>query len=225
MDHNLFWNTVDENQNENYIENSTIPENIEGEMNSSPQEQVLSEEIPKQRHFNDKSHLIWEQERLLRKREEYYRRHNPMTLHEYFKDPVPDFSISTTRGKMMPFDSTMKPKRSKKMISDLKSTIPILSDHYKGSKTHSAAASENLTPVEKIYYSSLGRNGNFLSNVFNQSEFQQRLQKNKNVNVDKPPASHSSFNKTMTDFNTARYKAFQAVSEGRQRMFHQSQVF
>lgn len=210
------------------MENSPIPENTEGEMTASPQEGFMTEDDrPKARYFNDKSHLVWERERIQRKREDIYKRNDPITMHTYMKDQTPMFSTSTTRGKQMAYDFTKPSKRSEKLINHLKSTVPILSDHYKGSKTHASAAPQGMSQFEKVYfdYVSNQKKNTGLSNISNQSEYQQRLQSNHNVNSDKAPMSHGSLNKSHFEFNTARYNSMQSVTDGRQRMFHSSQVF
>lgn len=226
MQHEHMYNVEAIHENK-YYENSPIIENTEGEMTVSPQKQLVTEGNQSHaKYYNDKSHLIWEQERIQRKREEYYRRANPMTMHEYFKDPSPLFSTSTTRGKLMAYDFTKQPKTSSSLVNHLKSKVPILSDHYKTSVTHSAAASDSIPSFERVFnaYMSSKRNDG-LSNIFNQSEYQQRLQKGQNVNNDRAPMTHSSLSKNTIDFNTARYNSSQSIVDGRQRMFHSSQVF
>lgn len=209
-----------------YQDTSPIQENEDEEMTASKQGQYLTQQENQARYYNEKAHLIWEQERLMRKRIDYERRNDPMTLHQFFKDPSPQFSTSTTRGKVMEYDFTKPSKKSDTHINHLKSRIPMLSDHYKNSKTHQAAASSNLTPFENLYYGYISnKKDSGLSSIFNQSEYQQRLGTSPSSGGKKAPASHSSLNKNVKDFNTAKFNVFQSVAEGRQRMFYSSQIF
>lgn len=207
-----------------YGSNSPIQENLTEDDRTASPGNKLNGSRGVQRFFNDKSHLIWEREKIERKRLEWERKNDPLTLHHYFKDPSPGFSTSITRGKLMPFDFTKQNTTSRKLIDSLKSSIPLLSDHYQGSKTHQAAAQNKVYDMYATAAQDLQKQFG-LSNIFNQSEYQSRLEHKRNVKAEKVPTSHSSLNKTVMDFNTAKYNTMQAVSEGRQRMFHSSQVF
>lgn len=166
----------------------------------------IAETASKSRYFNDKSHLVWEQERIQRKRDDYYKRNDPMTMHKYFRDPEPGFSVATTRGKLMAYDFTKPAKRGQAYVNHQKSAVPVLADHYSKSKTHTSAAPDKQTKFEKVYnsYMTQQKRNDGLGSIFHQSEYQQRLQNNRNVSTDKPPMSHSSFSKSFFDFNTAR---------------------
>lgn len=153
-----------------------------------------------------------------------------MRMHEYFKPEQPSFSVRTASGSQMDYDFTRPAKRTSNFINDLKSSVPVLSDHYKNSSTHSAAS----IPVNKSY-NRIAENSNkaksdyALTNIFYQSTYQRMLQKDRNVNTDKAPFSHFSFNKEAkmlpNQVRDSSFKAYPAVNEGRSKMFYSSQIF
>lgn len=122
-----------------YADSNPIHEYTGEEENSATPEQIQNyEEMFRQRcksesdhHFidpnnNDKIHLIWERERLERKRIDRINRRDPTKVHEYFKDPEPLFSTSTTRGKLAEYDFLKPAKKTQHAVDNLKSSIPLL---------------------------------------------------------------------------------------------------
>lgn len=153
-------NTPGENKyiRNKYMDSNPIQETTKEEMSATPKYQRDKEDKIERKlakiifpNNNDKLHLIWERERLQRKREEYERRNDPMTMHEYLKDPEPGFSTKTTRGKLAEYDFLRPTKRPDRFVNFLKSGIPLLSDHYKFSKTHSTAALSNVESFQRMY--------------------------------------------------------------------------
>lgn len=152
-----------------------------------------------------------------------------MRMHEYFKDPEPGFSTSTTRGKMAEFNYMKPPKINPRFVESLKSSIPLLADHYRNSKTHSNAALPNSKLFHRTFEQFQVKKGLDLSSVFHQSEYQNRLRNNTVLDKFKAPASHYSFNKvnpaTYSENDRGRFSAAPTIQNGRNRMFHSSQIF
>lgn len=152
-----------------------------------------------------------------------------MTMHEYLKDPEPVFSTSTARGKQAEYNFLKPANRNQRFIESLKSSVPLLSDHYQKSRTHSDAA----LPTAKVFYRAYERfsnkKGSDLSSVFHQSEFQNRLKNNTILDRFKSPLSHYSFNKVGTGNymgpNADKFSNIPQVQNGRNRMFYSSQIF
>ena len=153
-----------------------------------------------------------------------------MRMHEYFKPEQPLFSTRLVSGSKADYDFNKPPKRTSKFIDNLKSSVPLLSDHYKNSNTHAAASlsvnktysrlSEGVTKTKSDYS---------LSNIFYQSTFQKMLQTSSNLNTDKAPFSHFSLNKDgkvyPNQLKVDNFRAYPAVKEGRNRVFYSSQIF
>jgi hypothetical protein len=141
-----------------YMDSNPIQETVKEEMSATPKYRRDNEDNLERKlakiifpNHNDKLHLVWERERLQRKREEYERKNDPMTMHEYMKDLEPGFSTKTTRGKLAEYDFLRPSKRPQRFVTSLKSGIPLLADHYKFSKTHSTAALSNVESFQKMY--------------------------------------------------------------------------
>jgi len=181
-------------------------------------------------NFNDKLHLVWERERLQRKRQAKQRMNDPMQIHEYLKNNEPLFSTRTARGKVAEFDYMKRPANRKRLIESLKSSVPNLSDHYNRSVTHSSAALDTSKAFRKVYNQFKPKKGSDLATVFKQSEYQNRLNNKPALGGVKAPDSHFAFNKlgTSRTFMTPveyRYGADQSIAKARRKMHHVSHVF
>lgn len=150
-------------------------------------------------------------------------------MHEYLRDVEPGFSVSTTRGKLAEYDFTQPSKKKKTFVDSLKSGVPMLSDHYRNSKTHSNAALPTPQAFHKTFEHYQTKKGLDIGNLFHQSELQNRLNNGKVVKADKGTLGHLSFNKVDDKSfmfpKEDRFKALPAVSQGRNRMFYTSQIF
>jgi hypothetical protein len=150
-----------------------------------------------------------------------------MRVHEFFKEKESGFSISTTRGKLAEYDFLQPTKRKQTFIDNLKSSVPLLSDHYQGSTTHQAAA----LPNAKLFYRSFekfNKKSNGIGNIFNQSEYQNRLKHKSSVDQSKVPLTHHSLNKIGSNSYMHikdAYAKIPSVQAGRNRNFYTSQIF
>lgn len=226
--------------NNKYMDSEPIQEYTrEEDMTASPLDHQQYEEMIRQRckflffdnlvpNFNDKLHLVWERERLQRKRDNYEKRRDPMRIQEFLKERKPDFSISTTRGKLAEYDFLKPTKRKQAFIDDMKSSVPLLSDHYQNSATHQSAALPNAKSFQKTYDQFTRRKGSEIGSIFKQSEYQNRLKNNSVLDQFKAPLSHHSLNKLGSSgymHITESYAKVPVVQEGRNRMFYTSQIF
>jgi hypothetical protein len=151
-----------------------------------------------------------------------------MRIQEFLKERQPDFSISTTRGKLAEYDFSKPTKRKQAFIDDMKSSLPLLSDHYQKSTTHQTAALPNAKSFEKTYEQFTQRKGFEIAYIFKQSEYQNRLKDNSVLDQFKAPLSHHSLNKIGSNSYmhvTETYAKVPSVQEGRNRMFYTSQIF
>ena len=153
-----------------------------------------------------------------------------MRMHEYFKPEQPSFSVRIASGSQVDYDFTKPAKRTSNFVDNLKSSVPILSDHYKYSNTHTAASLSANKVYNRIADVKTKAKSNYsLSNIFNQSTYQRMLQNDRNVNTDKVPFTHSSFNKDMkvlpSHARESNFRAYPAVTEGRNKIFYSSQIF
>ena len=82
-----------------------------------------------------------------------------MRVHEFLKEKESDFSISTTRGKLAEYDFLKPTKRKQTFVDNLKSSVPMLSDHYQKSTTHKTAALEGAKSFHKTYEQFTNRKG------------------------------------------------------------------
>jgi hypothetical protein len=213
----------------NMMENSPIEENpIEEEMTGSPQYYQAPRAVnPKYRRkyegvdVNDKSHLIWEQERLQRKRmEREMRKYNmstkPFTTRDIDWNPA-------MNPKMAHFNTDKKYNKSDMWHFSQNSSVPMLS--VNGVKQR--AAVKSVKPKYDPKETSSKRNHD-INNIFHQSALQKRLTDSKNSTIH-APSSHISLSKEHGKaFMTPADNKFQfnnIVSEARAKQFHSSSVF
>jgi hypothetical protein len=214
----------------NMMENSPIAENpMEEEMTGSPQYYQAPRAVnPKYRrkyegmNLNDKSHLVWEQERLQRKRmEKEMRRYNLGTKPYNFRDI--DWN-PTTNPRMAHFDTEKNVKKSNMWHFSNTSSVPLLST---ASSIKQKAAEKQVRPKFDPNEASAKRNHQ-INNIFHQSSLQSRWAGDNKGSVH-APATHSSLMKEMGKaFMTPVDNRFQynsAVSQGRMKHFHSSQIF
>ena len=97
---------------------------------------------------------------------------DPVGLFELYKRDKSLFDTRTTLNSQAEYDFTKQPKKSEKLMQNFKSSIPMLSDHYRKSKTHSGAYVPSAEEFHKTFSQFRARKGNNLSNIFMQSDFQ-----------------------------------------------------
>jgi hypothetical protein len=151
-----------------------------------------------------------------------------MRVHEFFKAKESGFSISTTRGKLAEYDFLKPTKRKQTFIDNLKSSVPVLSDHYHNSKTHQAAALPNAISFYKSFEHFTKKKSNGIGSIFSQSEYQNRLKNKSSVGQSKVPLSHHSLNKIGSNSYMHikdAYAKIPSVQAGRNRNFYTSQIF
>ena len=107
---------------------------------------------------------------------------------------------------MMEYDFLQPSKRKTTFVDHLKSGVPVLSDHYKNSLTHSTAS----LSTEKTYQKSNENNSRKRLDGFGKILNQRNFSKIDNMYANSGGES---------------FKAFPSVTEGRSRMFHKSQIF
>ncbi|CAI2373101.1 unnamed protein product [Moneuplotes crassus] len=125
-----------------YIDFQPIQEaKKEEELTSTPQNPKNFHALFKKKYpnTNNKLHLVWERERIARKRQEHSQRGSIFTI-KNFTEKEPPFSTSTARGKLAEYDFSRPSKKKSVFVENLKSSVPILSDHYRNSTTHKKAA-------------------------------------------------------------------------------------
>lgn len=212
------------------MEHSPIVENpMEDELTASPQYYEAPRVVnPKYRrkyegaNLNDKSHLIWEQERLQRKRVERQMRAVNVWDKPYNSREI-DWNPSTN-SKKAAFNYNKNPQRSNMWHFAQSSSVPMLSkDASAKSSVASTQSRSKFDPLENH-----AKADHTINNIFHQSSLQQALTGNKSGKVHAPP-SHSSMQKEvgrafMTP-NDSRFQNHSNVIEGRARMFHSSQIF
>jgi len=220
----------------NMMENSPIAENpLEEELTTSPQYYQAPRVVnPKYRRkyegtdLNDKSHLIWEQERIERNRiEKRMKKANIWAKPYNFRDL--DWDISKNPKKAA-FNFEKNPKRSSMWHFSNSSSVPMLSANNKSQKSiENKTIGASLKPSRVKYDPSegLSKNNHNLNNLFHQSQLQTMLQGQKGQ--PKTPMTHTSLQKDKgRAFMTAidnRYAFQSSVQEGRARNFHTSQIF
>lgn len=226
-------------QNQNYeqadyqnkgMEHSPIVENpMEDELTASPQYYEAPRVInPKYRrkyegaNLNDKSHLIWEQERLQRKRVEREMRAINIWDKPYNSREI-DWNPSTN-SKKAAFNYAKNPQRSNMWHFSQSSSVPMLSKD--GAKKAAAPTTESRSKFDPRETDA--KADHTINNIFHQSSLQQLLSGNKSGKVN-APLTHSSLQKEIGKaFMTPSDNRFQNhsnVVEGRARMFHSSQIF
>ncbi|CAI2366560.1 unnamed protein product [Moneuplotes crassus] len=215
-------------ENQYMMENSPIAENpLEEELTGSPQIYEAPRAVnPKYRrkyqgiNTNDKSHLVWERERLERKRiEREMKRANLWTNQYDTRDIDWNPNINPKRAAYNAKD----PKRSSLWHFSNTSSVPMLST---ASSVKSLTSGKNqrskYDPKE-----AQSKKDHTINNVFHQSSYQNVLSgKDGNISA---PLSHVSLKKDlgrafMTPIDN-RYMNQTSVQAGRQRMFHSSNVF
>lgn len=211
------------------MEHSPIVENpIEEELTASPQYYEAPRAVnPKYRrkyegaNLNDKSHLIWERERLQRKRiEKQMMSANIWTKPYSYRDL--DWNPALNPKKAA-FDYNKSPQRSPMWHFAQSSSVPMLSaGGPKGAPSKPLRAKHD--PKETA-----AKRDHTINNIFLQSSLQSALT-GSGLNST-APMSHSSLSMSKNNqrpFMTAidnRYQNQTNVLEGRARMFHSSQIF
>lgn len=215
--------------NQYMMENSPIAENpLEEELTGSPQVYEAPRAVnPKYRkkyqgiNPNDKSHLIWERERLERKRiEREMNRAHLWTKQFTSRDIDWHPNVNPKRAAFAAKD----PKRSSLWHFSNSSSVPMLSNSNSVRSTAASAKSERVKFDPKEAQS---KGDHRINNVFHQSSYQNFLSgKDGKIST---PSSHVSLKKElgrafMTPIDN-RYMNQTSVQEGRNRMFHSSNVF
>lgn len=213
----------------NMMENSPIAEHpVEEDLTGSPHYDQRPRTInPKYKRkyegvdINDKSHLIWEQERIQRKRmEKEMQRVNMWTKPYNFRDI--DWH-PTMNPKKATFNPEKTAKRSSMWHFSQSSNVPMLS-----AKSIKASAAEKSLRPKYDPAETLAKRDHTMNNVFHQSSLQNMLNGKNNGKVS-APASHASMSKEvgrafMTPIDN-KYSGHSDVVQGRARMFHSSNVF
>lgn len=215
----------------NMMENSPIAENpLEEEITGSPQYDQRPRAVnPKYRRkyegvdLNDKSHLVWEQERKQRKKFEREMRRANMWAKPYnFRDI--DWNPSMNPKKAA-FNPEKQVQRSNMWHFAQSSSVPMLST-AKGLK--SQAASKDSTRPKFDPNEAMAKRDHNLNNVFHQSTLQNMLTGKNNGKVLAPPTHASMLKENGRAFMTPadnKYQNQANVMQGRERMFHSSQIF
>lgn len=229
QEYNQEQNYQQEADNQYMVENSPIEENpLEEEITSSPQYVAAPRAInPKYRKkyegtdLNDKRHLVWEQERIERKRIERQMKRSHFWTKKYDSRDIDWHPI--TNPKRAAYNLEKNPQRSNLWHFSNTSNVPMLTT-AKGIKTNAA------NKISKAKYDpseAQAKHDHKINNVFLQSSYQNLLS-GKNGIID-APNTHVSLKKEIgRGFMTAidnRYQHQTNVEQGRQRMFHSSQVF
>ena len=212
------------------MEHSPIVENpMEEELTASPQYYEAPRVVnPKYRrkyegaNLNDKSHLIWEQERIQRKRIEREMRainiwDKPFNSREIDWNP-------STNSKKAAFNFSKNPQRSNMWHFSQSSSVPMLSKDTAPKSNPKSSQLRSKFDLNENH----AKNDHTLNNIFHQSSLQQILSGDKSGKVH-APLSHSSLQKEvgrafMTPVDN-RFQSHSNVVEGRARMFHSSQIF
>ena len=211
------------------MENSPIQENPdEEEMTGSPQYYEAPRAInPKYRrkyegvNIHDKSHLIWEQERLQRRRLEREMQRAHLWTKQFDSRDI-DWH-PTMNPKRAAFNTEKNPKRSNLWHFSNTSSVPLLTT----AKNLKQNAFEKVNKTKHDPTETQAKRDHRLNNVFHQSSYQNLLSGGKGrVHA---PSSHTSMKKEvgrafMTPIDN-RYQNQSQVQAGRARMFHSSQVF
>ena len=215
-------------ENQYMMENSPIAENpLEEELTGSPQVYEAPRAInPKYRRKyqgidpNDKSHLIWERERLERKRIEREMKRAHLWGKQY---EARDIDWHPNVNPKRAAYNAKDPKRSSLWHFSNSSSVPMLST---ASSVKSIASSKSkrskYDPKE-----AQSKKDHSINNVFHQSSYQNILS-GKNGKI-AAPNSHVSLKKElgrafMTPIDN-RYMNQTSVQAGRERMFHSSSIF
>ena len=216
--------------NQYMMENSPIVENpAEEEQTGSPQNYYEAPRAvnPKYRrkyegyNLNDKSHLIWEQERLQRKRIEREMKRNNLWTQQYdFRDI--DWH-PTANPKRAAFKDKFQNKKSSLWHFSNTSSVPMLTT----AKNLKASVQGKDVRSKHDPQEASSKKDHRINNVFHQSSYQNILAgKNGKINA---PTSHVSLKKeTGRGFMTPidnKYQNQSSVMAGRERMFHSSQIF
>lgn len=215
--------------NQYMMENSPIAEDpIEEELTGSPQMYEAPRAInPKIRrkyqnmNVDDKSHLIWEQERLERLRIERQMRR----VHAW-EQPNNSREIDwhpTVNPRRAAYNLAKNPKRSKLWHFSNSSSVPMLST----AKAIKEKAANKNTRSKYDPKEAQSKKDHKINNLFLQSSYQNILS-GKTTQIS-TPSSHVSLQKEngrgfMTPIDN-RYQNQMNVQEGRNRMFHTSNVF
>lgn len=215
----------------NMMENSPIAENpVEEELTGSPQYYEAPRAInPKIRRkyegadLNDKSHLVWEQERLQRKRYEREMRMANMWSKPYNSREI-DWNPSINPKKAT-FNFEKNPQRSNMWHFAQSSSVPMLST-ASGVKANAAAKANRSKhdPAE-----TLAKRNHNINNIFHQSSLQNMLTGGKKGGKIDAPSSHMSLKKEngrpfMTPAEN-KYQGYSDVVQGRAKNFYSSQIF
>ena len=214
-----FSNDAQFDMQNKYMDSQPIKEYArEEEMTATPQDNKHFETLFKKNskfwenkwyldpNFNDKLHLVWERERIQRNALDFKRMHDPLNYQGFRDDSEPAFSISTVRGKLFEYDFLRPLKKRREVVDNLKSSIPVLSDHYKNSKTHSSAALNT-------------------AKVLNKTWEEASKKKMKGFGNFKGPAGYKEIMSSFSGTPTDNFRAFPLVNQGRNRMFYSSQIF
>lgn len=216
-------------ENQYMMENSPIVENpLEEELTGSPQMYEAPRAVnPKYRRKhqgvdpNDKSHLIWEQERLERRRMEREMKRAHLWPKQYDTRDI-DWH-PTVNPKRAAYNIQKNPQKSSLWHFSNSSSVPMLST-AKSIKANAASKNERTKHDPREAQS---KKDHRINNVFHQSSYQSMLS-GKNGKI-AAPTSHVSMKKElgrafMTPIDN-KYQNQNSVLEGRNRMFHSSNVF
>lgn len=215
----------------NMMENSPIAENpLEEEITGSPQYDQKPRAVnPKYRRkyegvdLNDKSHLVWEQERRQRKKYEREMRRANMWAKPYNTREI-DWNPSMN-PKKAPFNPEKQVQRSNMWHFAQSSSVPMLST-VKGVKSQVASKASNRPKFDPS--EAMAKRDHNLNNVFHQSTLQNMLTGKNNGKVNAPSSHTSMLKENGRAFMTPadnKYQNQANVMQGRERMFHSSQIF
>jgi len=107
---------------------------------------------------------------------------------------------------MAEYDFLQPSKRKHTFVDNLKSDVPVLSDHYRHSSTHSQAALSRVKSYGKSFDGNSKKKINSFGTIINQHQ-------------------NNKFNTSFQNGGGEGFRSYPAVNQGRNRMFYKSQIF